>query len=173
MGPTHRDRLMLRKMTPEEYGSWLATVSISYARDKVKAGQWLEEDASLRAAHELNCLLPEGLSTPGHHILMICDAYEAPVGSIWVAAQDSLEASQAYLYDLQVWPAFRRLGYATAALRELEEFVNALGYSGIELHVFAHNDGAYNLYAKTGYRPTGIGMRKTLLHTLDLSQRVT
>ena len=67
-----------------------------------------------------------------------------------------------YVYDLEVLPEFRRQGHAERAFAALEPIAEKLGLASIGLHVFAHNPGAQALYAKLGYKVTGLNMVKHL-----------
>ena len=84
------------------------------------------------------------------------------LGVLWVAIQKRAEKRVAYVYDIYVDPAHRRLGHATGALLALVHKANDLQFSGIALHVFGHNAGAQALYEKLGFVVTGITMFKSL-----------
>ncbi len=61
-----------------------------------------------------------------------------------------------------IYEDYRRRGYATQALRAIEEKARELGLNNIALHVFGHNDGARVLYEKVGYVVTDFIMAKDL-----------
>jgi ribosomal protein S18 acetylase RimI-like enzyme len=68
----------------------------------------------------------------------------------------------AFVYNIEVYPDFRRRGYAEAAMKELEVVARRMGAETIRLHVFGHNAAARPLYVKLGYEPTNIVMAKSL-----------
>lgn len=153
--------IILVPMRESVFAAYIDEAIRTYARDKVRSGQWTEE-ASLRLARDgFNALLPEGLATPDNHLFTIRDpATQADVGTLWFAIQERAGRKIAYVYDVLIAKEFQRMGHATHAFEALEEEVRSLGLSGIALHVFGHNAGAQALYAKLGYRPTNINMFK-------------
>lgn len=68
----------------------------------------------------------------------------------------------AFIYDIAIDEAFRRLGYGRGALRALEPLARELGYDAIGLQVFGDNDVARNLYRSPGDIETDVTMRKRL-----------
>jgi len=66
----------------------------------------------------------------------------------------------AFIYDIAVDPVHRRKGYAQAALAEIEAFARDQECVGFELHVFGWNDGARQLYLRSGYIETNVTMLK-------------
>lgn len=153
------ERVRLRPMTLAEYDAWLAHLIEDYAAEKVAAGNWTAEEALARSAEETNGLLPQGPSTPGQHLFSIVAAGEPePVGVLWFAAIEARR--QAFIYDLEIHPPYRRRGYAEQAMRAAETEVRALGLKTIGLHVFGHNHAARGLYEKLGYEVTNVNMAK-------------
>lgn len=151
----------LRPMTAAEYEAWLAHLIADYAAEKVAAGNWTAEEAPARAAAETNGLLPQGAATPGQHLFSIAAAGEPEaVGVLWFAALP--ERKQAFIYDLEIHPPYRRRGFEEQAMRAAEGEVKALGLETIGLHVFGSNHAARALYAKLGYEETNVNMAKRL-----------
>jgi ribosomal protein S18 acetylase RimI-like enzyme len=66
----------------------------------------------------------------------------------------------ANLYFVGVFEGYRRHGYATQALRLLEQEVWQAGLDEIRLYVFGHNSGAWHLYQKMGYAPVSLTLSK-------------
>jgi ribosomal protein S18 acetylase RimI-like enzyme len=62
----------------------------------------------------------------------------------------------AYIWTIEVLPAFRRLGVARQLLLRLEESARAAGCLAIELHVSERNVDALALYQSAGYVSAGI-----------------
>ncbi len=74
-----------------------------------------------------------------------------------------LIADRAVLWaDLAIFEQHRRRGYASEALRLLEEKVREQGLDTISLHVFGHNHAARELYEKSGYAVTNVNMSKKI-----------
>ena len=81
---------------------------------------------------------------------------------LWFAIQAQGHKPEAFIYDIMIYEAYRRQGYATSALKVMEAKVRELGFYKISLHVFGHNSPAISLYEKIGYQPTNIMMTKEL-----------
>lgn len=154
---------VLVPITAEAFSEYLETAIAGYAKDNVDAGRWPEEGALARSHADFRSSLPQGLDTPDNYLFEIKTAQSGPtVGFIWFAIEETHGLRHAFVYDVEVKPAFRRKGHAMAALKAIEPRVRDLGVSSIGLHVFAHNPGAQALYAKLGYGVTSINMRKNL-----------
>ena len=77
-----------------------------------------------------------------------------PVGMIWVkGAREKL-----FIYDFIIDDTFRGKGYGKKTLLLLEEWASEHDFTEIGLHVFGHNQSAYQLYKKMGYVETDITM---------------
>ena len=131
--------------------------------------EYLEEVARLREVpldrarplveRERRQILPEGPATPDHHFWWLVDpATDRRVGELWVALRRIDARAEAWIYDLRIEPAFRRRGYAEAALRRLEGRARELGAQSVGLNVFAWNRPARALYDKVGFRPVATQM---------------
>jgi RimJ/RimL family protein N-acetyltransferase len=132
-----------------------------YAADKVRAGAWSESEAQIRAAKDVDGLLPEGPATQGHFLYSVReDAADAEVGTVWFALRDSGVGRYVWIYDIIINENFRRRGYASRTLELVEARAKELGAKSVELHVFGHNQGAQALYEKVGYSVTSITMAK-------------
>jgi RimJ/RimL family protein N-acetyltransferase len=132
-----------------------------YAADKVRAGAWSESEAQIRAAKDVDGLLPEGPATQGHFLYSVReDAADAEVGTVWFALRDSGVGRYVWIYDIIIDENFRRRGYASRTLELVEARAKELGAKSVELHVFGHNQGAQTLYEKVGYSVTSITMAK-------------
>jgi ribosomal protein S18 acetylase RimI-like enzyme len=153
---------VLRPITDSEYSAWLAEVVPAYAADKIASGAWVEAGALERSLKEYEALLPEGRSTPDHHIHSILDAAGSAVGTLWFAVQERGTERVAYVYNVSVRAQHRRQGHALRAFAALESEVRRLGLAGIALHVFGHNRSARALYEKLGYVPTNLNLYKPL-----------
>lgn len=147
-------------MNETEYSAWLEYAIPTYAAEKVRSGNWIQAESLDQARREFEGLLPNGLATENHTLFTILGEQGAAVGALWMARSQRLGGPIAYLYNIVVWPAHRRKGYAFRALRALEQEVVRLGLAGIALHVFGHNTQAQALYRKLGYETTNINLFK-------------
>jgi ribosomal protein S18 acetylase RimI-like enzyme len=150
-------------MSQPEYEKWRRSSIASYAEENVAAGSWSREEAAARSEKEFAELLPDGLATPGNHLLSVVRPDGAsPVGVVWFAVREDGGRRYAFVYDFLIFEEHRRKGHGTQALLLLDGRVRAMGIDSISLHVFAHNAAARGLYEKAGYRETDVMMTKTL-----------
>lgn len=151
----------LRRLAGTAFAQYLTNSAANYADDNVKAGRWPSDGAYERAVAELAKSLPDGADTPDNYIFeIITRPDKQPVGYVWFRILDNYSHRSAFIYDLEVKPDYRRQGYATEALKLVENFVRELGITSLGLHVFAFNDGARRLYEKLGYFATGMNLQK-------------
>ena len=149
----------LQPMSPVEFEVYLERSVAEYAEDKVKAGNWPQEDALERSRQEFKKYLPQGLDTPDNFLCTLIERETgANVGMIWYASMPGSTAPAWFIYDFYVNPEQRRRGYAAQALAALEERARVQGIRAIALHVFGHNTTARALYEKMGYEITNINM---------------
>ena len=153
---------VLRPITDDEFELWLTTAIPEFARDKVSSGQW-PEDAALELSRKAYAeLLPQGRTTPKNHLYAVLDQEGATVGTLWFAEQERAGRRIAYVYEIVILSAYRRLGHGRRAFEALEDIAAQLGLSGIALHVFGHNHAAHSLYQQLGYAATNINMFKAV-----------
>lgn len=148
-------------MTEGEFREWLPRSTESYAEAKVKSGNWDAAGAIERAGKETAELLPLGLATPDHELLVV-EAKGKPVGVIWYAIKKSPRGLYAYLYNIEMDEPQRGQGYGTAAVAALEEKLKQRGIKSLLLHVFGYNQDALRLYRRLGFEVTNINMAKSL-----------
>ena len=155
------DNISLVDLDDAPYREYRDHLVRDYAADKVRAGAWSESEAQIRAAKDVDGLLPEGPATQGHFLYSVReDAADAEVGTVWFALRDSGVGRYVWIYDIIINENFRRRGYASRTLELVEARAKELGAKSVELHVFGHNQGAQALYEKVGYRVTSITMAK-------------
>ncbi len=134
-----------------------------YAEENVKAGIWTSADALTNARKVFQDLLPVGLQTQDNLFYSIKErATGENVGVIWIKILHDRKPYAAYIYDLVIFPAFRKRGYARQVLLAIEGIATDHGAVSIALHVFAHNEVAQRLYRDAGYGISGYAMRKRL-----------
>jgi ribosomal protein S18 acetylase RimI-like enzyme len=153
----------LRPMTHDEFETWVPHAVKGYAADKVASGQWLQDGSVERSRSEHAELLPDGLLSAGQYLFKILNTAGMPVGTLWFAASVQYGLPVAYVYNIEIDSAHRRLGYAVEALRTLEEIARSKAWAGLALHVFGHNAAARALYVKSGYEPTNLNLFKPIV----------
>ena len=155
------DNISLVELDDVPYRAYRDHLVRDYAAHKVRAGAWYESEAQIRAAKDVDGLLPEGTATQGHFLYSVReDAADAEVGTVWFTLRDSGVRRYVWIYDIIINENFRRRGYASRTLELVEARAKELGAKSVELHVFGHNQGAQALYEKVGYSVTSITMAK-------------
>ncbi|MBO0472755.1 hypothetical protein IGL98_001829 [Enterococcus sp. DIV0840] len=155
--------IILKEMTATDYKKYLSFAIKDYAKDKVTAGTWNEDEAISLAKKSFNELLPEGTDTKNEYLYSIVDdSTDKKVGFLWVHLNKTLYDSKFFIYDFIVFEDFRNLGYGSQTIYSLAEKAKEINVSQIDLHVFAHNKGAIHLYEKTGFVATDISMSKQI-----------
>lgn len=149
-------------MTEGDFQAYLEEAIRDYAQEHVKAGNWTDAEALNKSRQEFATLLPEGTASKNQFLFSIQTPQGTNVGMLWFAIRDKSGTPFAFIYDFRIESQFQRRGFATQALRALDERVKALGLNEIELHVFGHNHAARALYEKSGYETTNILMSKKL-----------
>ena len=155
------DNISLVELDDAPYRAYRDHLVRDYAADKVRAGAWSESEAQIRAAKDVDGLLPEGPATQGHFLYSVReDAADAEVGTVWFALRDSGVGRYVWIYDIIINESFRRRGYASRTLELVEARAKELGAQSVELHVFGHDHVARALDEKMGYNETSITMPK-------------
>lgn len=153
--------LRLRPMTREELAARLPVLRRDYARDELRAGRDQPATVHANVAALLERLLPAGVDSPGQLLFSGVDETGAVVGYIWLGLPTD-ERPQAWVYDLQVDPAFRRRGHGRALMLAAEEVLRERGIRTLGLNVFGHNPDARRLYESLGYETRTVSMAKDL-----------
>ena len=152
----------LASISEEEFRDYLKSQILEYAKEKVKSGNWQESEAFSLSTKSYMNLLPQGRETSGHSIMSIVDSRsKAKAGVLW-AEWNNKEHNSSYIWDIIIYDNFRRKGYGSAALKQLEKMAAERGSSGISLHVFGHNKPAISMYESLGYYATNIIMKKDI-----------
>ena len=155
--------VVLNLMEHGEYSDWVSKQVISYASDKVRAGNWTELESVDRAKRELAELLPNGVTTKDHFIFRISDSVsQANVGHLWIKVANSSLGANAFIYSFEVADRQRGKGYGTAAIAAVEVYLATCGISKLSLHVFGFNTDARRLYERLGFEVSNVTMAKTI-----------
>ena len=153
--------MLLKQMSDDEYKEFMESSIESYAEEKVKAGNWKEDEAIEKSKEEFVQLLPEGNHTIDHLLYSLVDSESnVKVGSLWVHCK--VEEKEAFIYEFAVDEEQQGKGYGTRAIQELERILQGQGIEGLSLHVFGHNKKAIRLYERLGFETTNMNMKKTL-----------
>jgi ribosomal protein S18 acetylase RimI-like enzyme len=157
--------ITLAPMNETEFLAYVVESVPNYALDKVRSGQWQESESVRLAQEGFKSLLPQGIGTSDNHLFTIRDnSTQAKVGLLWFAVQEQAGKKIAYVYDILIYPDFRRMRYATQVFQALESEARGRGLRGIALHVFGHNLAAQALYRELGFEPTNINLFKRIDH---------
>src|SRR5690242_15890492 len=112
---------VIRPMRPESFAAYKAAEVAAFAEDNVACGRWPAEGAHERSLKEFDELLPAGLATPDNHLFEILERSDGQaVGHLWFAVEERNGQQVAFIYDIEIDAAHRRLGHAQRALIELE-----------------------------------------------------
>jgi len=148
-------------MTQARYDAWVDASIRSYAAEKVASGNYPDDGSGVeRAKAEFDQLLPNGLHSPGHELRAMIDDDGNDVGHVWWTIEDRPPGRVVFIYDIEVYEAFRRRGHAQDALAALDDYAREHGCIGVMLHVFGSNTGARALYRKAGFEETNVLMLK-------------
>jgi GNAT superfamily N-acetyltransferase len=157
-------------MTEGEYAEWLPGSITAYAADHVRAGGIPAEGAEAWAARQHGELLPDGVATPDHHLL-VAESDGRRVGMLWIHLQRNETGDSgnvtAFVYDVEVDESERGCGHGRAIMRASEDLARDLGALALRLHVFGANIVARRLYESLGYATTDVTMAKPLVAAPD------
>ena len=151
--------MKLEKMSQAIFKEYLNVAISEYAEDKIKAGTWAESEAISLAEKSFADLLPDGPDTTDNYLfsIFIPESTE-DIGVIWI----NVTEQKGFIYDFLINAEYRGKGYGKQTLLLIEEWGQKHGLEEIGLHVFAHNQSAYQLYKKMGYLETDITMVRKL-----------
>ena len=153
--------MKLIPMTQAIYPEYLEQAIKDFAEDKVKANTWSKTEALARSKESFATLLPDGLATTGHYLLMIERAQEV-IGYTWIYF-DGLKSEEAFVYDFLLFEQHRGKGYGQEAMHAIKTFCHDLGATKLSLHVFGHNQRALHVYEKVGFVVTDYSLSVDLV----------
>lgn len=158
MAGTQR-QVTLLPMTPQEYVPYRETAIREFAREKVRVGDWAENEAPTLSAEEHDSLLPLGVETPEQNLFTARDAESGErVGTIWLALRLRAGRLDAYVYDIEVQEKHRGHGYGRGTMQAGIEKAREMGAETVGLHVFGHNAVARALYQSLGFVEEHVNM---------------
>ncbi|EPW1877299.1 GNAT family N-acetyltransferase [Listeria monocytogenes] len=147
-------------MTAFDLEDFLTTAITDYAKEKVEAGTWDEEESLAKSQDSFNKLLYDGITTPNEYLYSIISGEK--IGYIWFHVDETRSGKHAFIYDFVIFEAFRGKGFGTKTLAALDVLAKEMQITKIGLHVFSHNQTAIGLYNKVGFQNTDITMAKYL-----------
>lgn len=149
------------RMSEAQFAVFSVSTISEYARNRMLCGDWPIDKEKLKAHSLFSKLLCNGLDTPGHYCrILVAPELKKNIGVFWFAVNPIEKA--AFIYEIDIYPEFRRLGYAKQAIQHLEGMAFELGFSQIRLNVFSHNHQAQALYRTLDFLPTSMEMVKSL-----------
>jgi ribosomal protein S18 acetylase RimI-like enzyme len=148
-------------MTESEFEAYLEKTIPEYAADKVRAGDWPEEEALERSRKSYQDPLPEGVKTEHNYLFRIqIEETGEKIGILWM--KHEAPRPHGFIFDISLDEARRGKGYGKQAMLAIEAVAKSLGIETIGLHVFTHNPAAMQLYIGLGYEVTSQNMVKKL-----------
>ena len=153
--------VLLRPMTAEEYSAYHDHSIRGFAEQLVElGGQRDAEAARQESERQMLMLLPDGLATPGQHLL-VAESEGVPVGVVWVGPRPDRDDLW-WVWDLEIDEAHRGQGLGRAAMLAAEAYVRDHGVERLGLNVFGGNAAAIALYDDLGYAVDAQQMSKQL-----------
>lgn len=150
-----------RRIAEKDFPEFIRFETEGYARTVARNFKRGLEEARMMAEQQVKSLLVDGSKTKGHLILEALDKETGEVvGHLWVNADE--DKKRAFLYDIVVLERFRGTGYGRSIMNLLHADLKQMGMETVELHVFAENSAALDLYRKQGYNMVSCNMLKDL-----------
>ncbi|EAD3954268.1 GNAT family N-acetyltransferase, partial [Listeria monocytogenes] len=122
-------------MTAFDLEDFLTTAITDYAKEKVEAGTWDEEESLAKSQDSFNKLLYDGITTPNEYLYSIISGEK--IGYIWFHVDETRSGKHAFIYDFVIFEAFRGKGFGTKTLAALDVLAKEMQITKIGLHVFA------------------------------------
>jgi ribosomal protein S18 acetylase RimI-like enzyme len=140
----------LAPMSADRFADWAEHSRRGFVDQQVRSGALPPVEAEAYATAQLTALLPQGLSTRGHHFWTV-RADGAEVGTLWLRVGGDGPDREGYVFDVEVFPGFRGRGHGRATMLAAEDAARGLGARWLRLNVFGHNTPAIKLYDGLGY----------------------
>jgi ribosomal protein S18 acetylase RimI-like enzyme len=152
--------LILRPVTRAEFDEWLPRQVAGYAALIAASGALPANAAIEKAERDTARYFVAGAATPGQHVFRIV-AGQAGVGWLWLGVPGpDTDPLMAWVFEIEIEPAFRGRGYGRAAMRLAEDEARARGMKSLGLNVHGQNVVARSLYESLGYETTALQMKK-------------
>lgn len=151
-------KVKFKKMTKKSFENYMNFSIKNYAEEKIKSGNWSEEEAEENSKKTFEQLLPQKEKTPDNYFYEIHSQEDIHIGNIWFFKRNE----EIFLADIYIDEEFQGKGYGKDTMKELETKARKLKAKTIALHVFGHNKKAFKLYESFGFYITNINMTKDL-----------
>ena len=152
----------LEKFSQEDFDGYYPDALQDFASSVSKARDMSAEEALKFARQAFDTLLPHGRVDTLDQYLSKIMVGGAQAGFLHFGIKRDKTKPYAFLWDVEVYPAYRGKGYGELAMLALENKVKELGLSSIWLNVFGYNATAIHLYKKLGYQISSMAMAKHL-----------
>ena len=150
-------------MSSIEFEAFKEQTIRNYANENIEAGYWQSSEAIKRSIEAHQKLLPDGVSTEGHHLFMARDTQsKMVVGYIWLSVEKNVAIPSGFIFAVFIYEQFRGRGYGTMMMKAVEAKARWLGLRRLMLHVFAQNPIAIHLYEELGYCVTSLNMMREI-----------
>ena len=154
--------LTLRPMTRAEWDDWMPRQLAGYALLIASSGEMSQADAWAKATADTARSFHAGYATPGQLVFRLMAAGQS-VGWLWLAVPGpERDRLMAWVYNIEVEPAFRGRGYGRAAMILAEDEARSRGMTSLGLNVHGQNTVARSLYDSLGYDVMALQMKKPL-----------
>jgi GNAT superfamily N-acetyltransferase len=159
---TEEQAVRLRPMTDAEFAEWLPRLTAEYAAEIEASGAMPTAAARAKAEQDNARFFHAGPSTPGQHVFMVL-AGGTPVGRLWLGVPGpNPDPLMAWVFDIEIDPAYRGRGYGREAMLLAEEEARARGMKSLGLNVHGPNTVARSLYDALGYDVMALQLKKPL-----------
>ena len=148
--------LHLRPIRDEEFAAWLPVLREEYARELVRDYGISPDQASEKAAVEIE------EHPPAEHSVFVIDVDGESVGHLWLVERRDGYEPTLIVYDVDVDEPYRRRGYGKEAMIWAEEEGRRRGLTRISLRVGVRNEVARNLYRSLGFEENEVAMSKLI-----------
>ncbi|MBQ8210623.1 MAG: GNAT family N-acetyltransferase [Clostridia bacterium] len=143
--------VQFRDMTANEFNMF-AQWSVKFHADAlISAGEKNKNRAFVQAKTEFEEVFSDGINTKESYFYVIHNEKSENVGIVTYQTSP-YDSSAAFITEFVIKDSFRGKGYGKGTLVRLFEEVENKGYSKIVLNVFKHNETAYGLYARCGFK---------------------
>jgi len=155
-------QVVLRPMLPDEFVTYLDWAIDDYAAELERNVKATGEAAQVASRASYDSLLPDGLATLGHTLLVATDPNGGErVGVLWFGPSTD-DPAMAWIYDIMVDEEKRGRGWGRAIMRAFEGEARARGFARAGLNVYGDNHVARRLYESLGYVETARQLHKEL-----------
>jgi len=145
-------QVVLRPMLPDEFVTYLDWAIDDYAAELERNVKATGEAAQVASRASYDSLLPDGLATLGHTLLVAMDPNGGErVGVLWFGPSTD-DPAMAWIYDIMVDEEKRGRGWGRAIMRAFEGEARARGFARAGLNVYGDNHVARRLYESLGTR---------------------